>query len=436
MKKPGPILAFDRQSVRSYDADGRLHVAQTNISKANVNPYYGEEIPNYAELGLDPAKIYNLWRDPVELEKAAASFANMPLQLKHVHQKASDPQQDLIVGSVGSPVFEFPYLKASLCVWNEEGIAAVETETMVELSSSYHYAADMTPGTTPDGEPFDGRMTNIAGNHVALVESGRAGRDVVVADSALASPNPLPPKQELPAMKPTKLGLALKLALSAASPKIAQDSSLGALVGQAKKKAFDKKAVLVKLLAMDSEIDTGQLDAIIDAIIGVEEDPEPQTPITAMAGDEGDPKHAEVMDFLKGKGMADDDLENVKGMLGKISAPDAAKDEDPDDSMSKEDVSTAMDSMRKDLTKQFRDLETAKAAVRGTVGDVIGMDSAAGVYRFALDHLKIDHKDMPDAGLGSLYKVASDRPSAPVAVNHLAHDSAIAKAIPGLDRFS
>lgn len=235
-------------------------------------------------------------------------------------------------------------------------------------------------------------------------------------------------------MKPTKLGLALKLALSAASPKIAQDSSLGALVGQAKAKTFKKEEVKAKLLAMDSDMDAENLDALIDSLIGVEENPEPETPpITALAGDTDGA--AGVIEFLKGKGLSPEDLDAVSGMLSKLSAP-AATDEEPDDTMSKEDVDTAMDSMRKDLTKQFRDLEVAKSAVRGTVGDVIGMDSAAGVYRFALDHLKVDHKETPDTGLGNLFKVASALGDKPAPVNTIAADAAIALAIPGLARFS
>ena len=240
-------------------------------------------------------------------------------------------------------------------------------------------------------------------------------------------------------MKPTKLGLALKLALSAASPKIAQDSSLGALVGQAKAKSFKKAEVVAKLVAMDSDMNAESLDDIIDAILGVEENPEPEKPPMATGADEsGDGGAAEVINFLQGKGLSPEDLDTVSGMLSKLGAP-AATDEDPD-AMTKEDVDTAMDSMSKSLTlsltKQFKDLEVAKSAVRGTVGDVIGMDSAAGVYRFALDHLKVDHKDMPDAGLGSLYKVASERTNAPAFVNTIAADAAIASAIPGLDRFS
>lgn len=433
MNKP-VILAFDRASVRSFDKDGRLHVALTNISKANVSPYYGSEIPGFAELGLDPAKVYKLWRDPAELEKGASSFNNLPVLRRHIQVSADEPSKDDVIGSIGSDVtFASPYLCASLCIWDSQAIAGIESGQIEELSPAYHYTPDMTPGTTPDGEAYDGRMTNILGNHLATVEVGRSGPDVVVADS-----NPFKPQQETPAMKRTALGRALIVALSAASPKIAQDSSLGALVGEAKKKAFKKAVVMKALVAMDEGMDVEQLDNIIDAILGVEQEPEAQEPPTAVGDAEADPKHAEILDFLKGKGLAEDDLQSVGSMLGSMNAA-PAEDADPEEPgegyVKQDDVATAMDSMRKDLTKQFRELEMAKSAVRSTVGDVIGMDSAAGVYRFALDHLKVDHKDMPAAGLGSLFKVASERSASPAHVNTIAADAAIASAIPGLDRF-
>lgn len=434
MKKHGPILAFDRQSVRSYDADGRLHVALTNISKANVSPYYGSEIPGFVQLALDPARIYKLWRDPAELEKGAATFRNLPVLRRHIQVSADEPSKEDVVGSIGSDVvFNAPYLCASICIWDAEAIAGVESGQIAELSPAYRYIPEMTPGTTPDGEAYDGRMTNILGNHLATVEIGRTGYDVVVADSA-----PLPPKQETPAMKPTKLGLALKAALSAASPKIAQDSSLGALVGEAKRKTFDKAAVLANLMAMDADMDNENLDALIDSILDVEQNPEPEKP-TALAGDEeGNGEHAKIIDYLRNAGVADNVLEGVGEMLTKLQAP-AAIDELPDDVMKKEDVDTAMDSLSTkltaELTKKFQDLEVAKSAVRSKVGDVIGMDSAESVYRFALDHMKIDHKETPASGLGNLFKVASSLGDKPVVTNTIAADAAIASAIPGLDRF-
>lgn len=241
----------------------------------------------------------------------------------------------------------------------------------------------------------------------------------------------------------TKLGRALIAALSAASPKIAQDSSLGALVGEAKKKTFNKSEVKKQLLAMDSEVDMEQLDELLDAIMGVQENPEPEKP-TALAGDEEDDgagsKHAEIIDFLKSKGLDAADLEAVGNMLTRMDGPEkpAATDADPSTEgfMKEEDVNTAMDSMRKDLTKQFRELEQAKADVRPTVGDVIGMDSAQSVYRFALDQLKVDHKDLHDSALGKFYALAADRKSDKSPSTLIANDAATVATIKGLDRFS
>ena len=64
-------LAFDRGSVRQIDKVGRLQVERSNISKANVCGYYGREIPNSEALGLEPDRLYMLYRDPDELRKAA-----------------------------------------------------------------------------------------------------------------------------------------------------------------------------------------------------------------------------------------------------------------------------------------------------------------------------------------------------------------------------
>lgn len=180
-----PGLAFDRGTVRAYDVDGRLRIEVANISKANICPYVGSEIPGWEELGLDKKKIYHLFRDPEELEKAAPTFNNLPLLSKHVAVTADDHQPDLVIGATGSDaVFVAPFLKNSLVIWAKSAIAGVENDEKKELSSAYHYRVDMTPGTS-EGARYDGAMRDIVGNHVCLVKEGRAGTDVVVGDSAI-----------------------------------------------------------------------------------------------------------------------------------------------------------------------------------------------------------------------------------------------------------
>lgn len=405
---PNPnLMAFDRQSARSIDADGRLHVSKTNISKAVVNPYYGREIPGWQQLGLDGDKVYRLYRDPEELAKGASTFNNLPILNKHIPVTVDAPQKDNVVGSIGSDVvFDAPYLQASLCIWDAAAIAGVESEKQCELSCGYRYDPDMTPGTTSDGEAYDGVMRNIRGNHLALVEVGRAGPDVVVADSS-----PFHKPKETPAMKMTKLGKALALSLQGLSPKIAQDSALPALVGEAEKKTFKKAAVLKGLLAMDSDIDAEKADEIIDAVLGVEESPEPVELEREIVEDEHD-----VMAFLAGK-LSPEDLEAVKGMMG-------AKAEDEAPAMKPEDVSATVEAAMDSMKVAFRQLEQAKVDVRAVVGDVIGMDSAEDVYRFALDQMGIANEDMPAAGLRTMFNAVKDRRSAPKNTPEMAQDAA------------
>lgn len=185
MKTQSDTVVFDRSSVRSYDADGKLHVAATNITKANICPYYGREIPNADELGLQPDKLYQLLRDPEELQKAAPTANNLQVLKQHERVHADDHKPDLVVGSTGTDAsWTEPYLRNSLVIWARDAIDGVESEEQKELSSSYRYRADMTPGTYK-GTPYDGVMRDIVFNHVALVKKGRAGPDVVVGDAAL-----------------------------------------------------------------------------------------------------------------------------------------------------------------------------------------------------------------------------------------------------------
>lgn len=177
-------LAMDRASVRTFDADGRLHIAVARISKATVNPYVGSEIPGWQKLGLDGSKIYNLLRHPDELRKAAPTSNNVQLLDEHIPVNAESPEQGSTVGSTGTDAaFDGVYLTNSLVVWVKDSIDRIESDEQRELSSAYHYDPDMTPGAW-QGMRYDGVMRNIVFNHVALVEEGRAGHDVVVGDSA------------------------------------------------------------------------------------------------------------------------------------------------------------------------------------------------------------------------------------------------------------
>lgn len=381
-------LAQDR-SLRSYDQDGRLHVESSNISKATVNPYYGSEIPNYQQLGLDPKKVYYLLRDPEELEKAAPTFNNLPLLSKHIPVSADEPQKEVIAGTTGSDtVFEDGYLKCSLAVWDAEAVAGIESGEQVELSSAYHYTADMTAGEF-EGRHYDGVMRDIVGNHVALVDVGRAGRDVVVSDAD--------PFHERKIMK-LKAGAKARI-----------------------------QAAVQPLLAQDAELSPDELLQVIGSLTN-----EVQT-----AEDDGEDLPPENVENV---GTDEDEPEDGENNPAPAEPEEPAEDEEPEDpeggapkpaqdaAISKMAMDAAIKRAVEAERKRSQALATAQREVAHIVGDV-AMDNAADVYKFALEQSGIDvtgvHPSAYRAMVGMLGK-----PKQP-----MAQDAAkTAEQFPGLSR--
>ena len=140
---------------------------------------------NAERLGLDPNKKYKLWRHPDQLKKAVDTFNHLPILNKHLPINADTHDPNIVVGSTGSNSrWEPPFIKSDLVFWPRAAIKDIETNRRRELSPGYRYRAEMTSGTTPDGEPYDGIMRDVGGSHLAQVEAGRQGKSVVVADAA------------------------------------------------------------------------------------------------------------------------------------------------------------------------------------------------------------------------------------------------------------
>ena len=343
-------LAFD-ESVRHKDQDGRLYVAKTVISIANVNPYLGREISNWQALGLDPTKRYMLYRDPDELAKAAPTYHNIPLLVKHVAVSAAKPEQDSISGCVSNITFEHPNLYGSLAVWTEEGIGLLESGEQEQLSAGYYFKADMTPGTAPTGEQYDGRMFDLRANHVAQVKAGRVGPESTVADQ-------LP--SELPAMKSKYPTLAAKFKIADADI-----PAFDAALDEERKEAEDCAAVDASGRAHD--------------YFGHAKDEWEK-----MSAKDRKAAHDEWEDKEEKKAAAD------KKAADKAAADEAsksgkeafagAKDSITMDQMNAA-VKAASDKTRADVAALF----TAREAVKPIVG-VVAFDSADEVYAFALKH--------------------------------------------------
>lgn len=376
---PRDALALDKKTVRTKDEFGKLHVSASNISKATVNPYYGREIPNWQALGLDAERVYYLLRDPEELRKAAGTFNNLPLLSKHVPVTADKPEQSLVVGSTGTDaVFDEPYLRNSLVVWESGAILGIDSDVQRQLSAAYAYDADMTPGQY-GGVKYDGVMRNIRGNHVALVEEGRAGPDVIVGDS-----KPL----EIPKMKLTAKAQALLHALTGyAGTVIAQDAQIGDLtpVVASIKTSFKKSDVAGVLAAFKTHIkphlaqdaDLADLPSLVAALADKEE----AAPAPNAMDDDMSAK-------LAAAGVPAD---KIAACLAAMAGGAMDEDKEDDDKPSTQAMDAAIKAAESRTAARFQAIRAAELEVQPLVGTLaVAMDSAEAVYKFALEQNGVD----------------------------------------------
>jgi hypothetical protein len=184
-------MALDRaiaEDKRQFDHDGRMHVDSANITKVGVFPYLGKEVnavmkdePGWKM--LDPEKRYSLLRPADEIEEAAGTFCGLPILWTHRPASAEAHPHEITIGATGNDcVFEYPYLKCSLSIWPAYATEAIEDGSQRQLSAGYAYKAVPEEGEF-EGQPYQFKMTNMIGNHIALVRDGRSGADCGIDSS-------------------------------------------------------------------------------------------------------------------------------------------------------------------------------------------------------------------------------------------------------------
>lgn len=180
--------AKDSGSARVTDLNGWVEIKGNPITKVGVFPYKGVQIDPEGSMGLDPNIIYQVYRPEEELDNQETidSFKLVPWIDGHVMLGEGVgltlPENKGIDGITGQDVyFEFPYLKSNLKVFSSKLPNEIDGNEKKELSIGYRCRYDMQSGVY-EGQPYDVIQRKIRGNHVALVEEGRAGSDVAVLD--------------------------------------------------------------------------------------------------------------------------------------------------------------------------------------------------------------------------------------------------------------
>lgn len=170
------------QSERTYTDEGFLTVP-ARISRVGIQNYSAVEMGVKDE---DPNKIIRVYRpeDEVFAESSMRSLANKPVTNDHPPELVTP--QNASKFSVGLSDREVSrdgmFVKTDLHITHADSIKDIEGGK-VELSNGYVADIEWIEGVTDDGETYDAIQRNIRGNHIAIVERGRAGSSCRLADN-------------------------------------------------------------------------------------------------------------------------------------------------------------------------------------------------------------------------------------------------------------
>jgi hypothetical protein len=137
-----------------------------------------------SEVGLQGNNIVKVYRSPEEVfdKKAVASFEGKIVTDNHPPELLTPDTSELYTRGAIQNVRQSPnepdLLLADLIVYNKGLIDEIENKGKREVSCGYEYM--LVPN---DDGTYS--QTNIVGNHVAVVDSGRAGDRVAIMDSKI-----------------------------------------------------------------------------------------------------------------------------------------------------------------------------------------------------------------------------------------------------------
>ena len=438
-------LAIDAESKRTYDENGILHVSISPLTRVQVAPYRGCEIPGWQELGLEPDRVYRGYRSAEELSKPETieSVNGIPIQLAHHMDYADNPAKMTRVGSTGTDgAFHEPFLTNSLHIQDKNAIDRINDGSMRELSLAYRYKPVFKSGVSPDGEKYDFLMTDISANHLALVDEGRAGHEVLVYDSKIgetmaentemkapqATDDDAVEKKEVALAEQVKQGAQKLIDLHAAPEEHEpheeaagdddKDAEVAAILDDLAKAGLDLSKVpglsdRLKGLVSSAAADEGE-DLPAPAAAPAEDEDEPAAPAEdpaaapaevedepAAEGDEGDM----VADGLKACGLDGEDPEVQKAFAAglkyaKEDKPEAEKPAAEDHAI--RTVRAVAQAVEKRINAKF----LAADECRRSLGRVraAAFDSAGDIYRAALRQEHVSTKGLSDRDARIAYR--------------------------------
>ncbi len=175
---------------RQKTPEGYLKVS-ANIARTGIYRYYQADLNNQIPLSvMDTAKKNNrdyalVIRRPEDVfdPESLKSFENQPVTDGHPAEwvdskNVSNYQKGFTKEGI---VQSGDFVKAKLIIQDKKLIDKVNAGK-VEISNGHESGYEWESGIDPVYGPYDGYVHSIVGNHIAIVDKGRAGKDVRIMD--------------------------------------------------------------------------------------------------------------------------------------------------------------------------------------------------------------------------------------------------------------
>lgn len=158
---------------------------RARAARTGVYSYSGAEVDPENKHGLRDQAIVKVLRDDATVfdSNAAQSFIGKPVTDDHPSVAVTSANwRDYARGTVMGALREGDYLAFDLLLTDASAIAKVDGGKR-ELSNGYSAQLEFGNFTAADGTGCQARQTSISGNHVALVDRGRAGPECAIKDA-------------------------------------------------------------------------------------------------------------------------------------------------------------------------------------------------------------------------------------------------------------
>jgi len=153
--------------------------AFSRSARTGIQSYKG------ADFDKPDMPVVRILRDETAVfDKATVEqFANLPVTVGHPQKgvSAKDWKKKAVGHTTGDIMRDGDFLRVGLVVMDGETKTQVEAGRN-QLSWGYKAEIEWGEGVTQDGEVYDGRMTNIRPNHLAIVDVARGGDKLNIGD--------------------------------------------------------------------------------------------------------------------------------------------------------------------------------------------------------------------------------------------------------------